>query len=295
MKIGYPCINNEINCTSNHTFRLKNYSKENLYEKIKQNLDCLKKILEYNVKNNLLFFRIGSQLIPFASHPICKENWQKDFAKEFKEIGKYIKENNIRISVHPDQFVLINSPKKEIVFNSIQELIYHADILDALKLNQEAKIQIHVGGLYGNKKEAIKSFIENYKKLPLKVKNRLVIENDHRLFSAKDVIFIHHKIGIPVLLDTFHHECLNNGESINEILKITSKTWTKKDGIPMIDYSNQAKNEIKGKHSLSINEKAFKNFLQKIKNLDLDIMLEIKDKEKSAKKALKIKNKLSAL
>jgi len=74
MKIGYPCINNSVGCTANKTFRLRNYSEEKLIEKVRANLACLQKILEYNLKNNSLFFRIGSDLVPFASHPVCKFN-----------------------------------------------------------------------------------------------------------------------------------------------------------------------------------------------------------------------------
>jgi UV DNA damage endonuclease len=292
MKIGYPCINNEINCTSNHTFRLKNYSKDNLYKTVSQNLACLQNILEWNKAHNIMFFRIGSQLVPFASHPICKEKWQKDFAGEFEKIGKYIKQNKMRISVHPDQFVLLNAKDNKIIQNSIAELNYHADILDLLKLPTSAKIQIHVGGIYGNKKEAIERFIKVYKKLPKKIKRRLVIENDHKLFSVKDLLEIHKKTKVPILFDVFHHECLNNKEKTKDALNLISKTWKKKtDGIPMVDYSNQEKDAILGKHSLHIDENKFKKFLQEIGKIDIDIMLEIKDKEQSAKKALAIINK----
>jgi len=148
VKIGYPCINTRIGCTANSTFRLKNYSKENLIEKVTNNLNCLRKILEFNAKNNLLFFRISSDLVPFASHPVCRFDWVKHFKREFKEIGDYIKKNNIRISMHPDQFVLINAKDKDIVKRSIKELDYHCSVLDAMGLDGSAKVQIHVGGVY---------------------------------------------------------------------------------------------------------------------------------------------------
>jgi len=95
MKIGYPCINLSLNCKSSRTFRLKNYSEERLKEIIKNNLNCLKNILEFNYKNQLLFLRITSDLIPFASHSIMTFNWQDYFKSEFKEIGFYIREKNM--------------------------------------------------------------------------------------------------------------------------------------------------------------------------------------------------------
>ncbi|MEM4133732.1 MAG: UV DNA damage repair endonuclease UvsE [Candidatus Micrarchaeia archaeon] len=288
MKIGYPCINNSIGCTANSTFRLANYSEENMKEKISNNLSCLKKILEYNVKNGLLFFRISSDIVPFASHPICKFNWQKYFSKEFKEIGKYIKENDIRISMHPDQFVLINAKDKRIIESSIRELNYHCDVLDLMGLDSTAKVQIHVGGVYGNKEESIQRFIENYKKLPNKIKKRLVIENDERNYSLKDCVAIHQETKIPILFDSFHHLCLNNGETRREGIEIAMDTWKEKDGVLMTDYSSQEKNAKIGTHAKHIDIEDFKRYIEETKNLDFDIMLEIKDKEKSALKAKKL-------
>jgi UV DNA damage endonuclease len=287
MKIGYPCINRSIKCTPNRTFRLASYSEKKLIETIKENLNCLKKTLEFNVKHNLLFFRIGSPLVPFASHPICKFNWQKYFKKQFEEIGKYIKKHKFRINMHPDQFVLINSNKKEIIKKSIKEIEYHCDILELLKLDQKDKIQIHIGGVYGDKQLSIKRFIDNYKKLPKRIKKRLVIENDHRSYSLKDCLFVSKKTNIPVVFDFFHHQCLNNGESIRKGIIQAMKTWKKKDGKLMTDYSTQKKNSLKGSHTEKIDIKEFRKFLKEIKRLDFDIMFEIKDKEKSALKALK--------
>ncbi|KPK32281.1 MAG: UV damage repair endonuclease UvdE [Chlamydiae bacterium SM23_39] len=288
MKIGYPCINRTIGCTPNKTFRLASYSEKILKEKIKQNLDCLKKTLEFNVKNNLLFFRIGSGLVPFASHPICIFNWQRYFKKYFLEIGEYIKKNGFRISMHPDQFVLINSLKRDVIKKSIKELNYHCDVLNLMDLDESAKVQIHVGGVYKNKNASLNRFINNYKRLNKKIKKRLVIENDHMNFSFKDCLWINKKIDIPIVFDVFHHECLNNNEKVRETVIRAKKTWKKKDGVLMVDYSNQKVGARKGSHEENINLKKFKKFLRIARNIDFDIMLEIKDKEKSALKAIKL-------
>ncbi len=288
MKIGYPCINRSIGCTANSTFRLKNYSDDNLITKVTNNLECLQKILEYNVENGFLFFRISSDLIPFASHPICKFNWKKYFNKKFLEIGSYIKKHDMRISMHPDQFVLINSPNKEIVKKSIADLKWHCEVLDAMGLDASAKVQIHVGGVYGDKESAINRFIENYKQLPDLIKKRLAIENDERLFSLRDCLTVSKKVNIPVIFDSFHHSILNNGESFFEAVKLAQSTWTKKDGKLMTDYSSQEPKSKIGKHIEHIDIDDFKNYIDLTKGTDFDIMLEIKDKEKSAKEALMI-------
>ncbi len=282
MRIGYPCINTSLNCTANSTFRLINYSEKKLFDTVEKNLDCLMRILRWNKRHGLLFFRIGSQLIPFASHPICKANWQNKFKKHFKMIGDYVLKNKIRLSMHPDQFVLINSLKQSVLSSSLRELEYHCQVLDLMGLPREAKIQIHVGGIYQEKIEAIKRFIANYQRLDVKVKKRLSIENDHRLFSLNDCLYINKFIKIPVIFDVFHHECLNNGESLREALLAVKKTWKKKDGLPILDYSNQALNAPIGSHSKHINIEKFRVFLQQVKGFNFDLMLEIKDKEKSA-------------
>lgn len=290
MKIGYPCINTRINCTSNTTFRLANYLEENLIKKVNDNLDCLEKILKFNLQNDLLFFRIGSNLVPFASHPICTFDWPSFFKKRFQKLGKFIKDNNFRISMHPSQFTVINSPQEEIVKNSIAELKWHCQVLDLMNLNPEHKVQIHVGGVYGDKVSAIDRFIKNYLKLPSSIKKRLVIENDDRSYSLKDCLAISKKIAIPVIFDSFHHFCLNNGESFYQSLKLVQKTWSKKDGIIMSDYSSQEKGAKKGKHTQSLVVSDFRRYLEETRGIDFDIMLEIKDKERSALQARKITN-----
>ncbi len=288
MKIGYPCINWTLGCKSNSKFRLKSYSKERLIETVSNNLNCLSEILKYNVKHNILFFRITSDLIPFATHSICKFNWKSYFKKSFTGIGNFIKENKIRISMHPDQFVLINSLDEKIFHKSVNELIYHCDVLDAMGLDLSAKIQIHVGGVYNDKSESIKRFIKRYNQLDEKIINRLVIENDDKLYSFSDCYKIYTETGIPMLFDIFHHNCLNYNEDLSEIMKLFVSTWNKKDGLPMADYSSQKKDEKKGTHTHKIDTNDFKHFIEITKPYDFDIMLEIKDKEKSALKVVRV-------
>jgi UV DNA damage endonuclease len=260
-----------------------------LIQTIRDNLAHLEKILKFNVENRLLFFRISSDLIPFASHPICKLNWIDHFKSEFKHLGEYIKANNIRISMHPDQFVILNSSNEKVTDNSINELKYHCNILDAMDLDQTAKVQIHVGGVYEDKPRAIKKFIECYSTLSEAIKKRIAIENDDHLFNLKDCLEIHQQTGIPIIFDNFHHECFNySKESIIQAIKKASLTWKVKDGLPMLDYSSQSKGERKGKHATTLDPLLFCKFIMETQRLDFDLMLEIKDKEKSALAALKL-------
>ena len=288
MRIGYPCINRTLYCTAGSTFRLKSYSETRLKTAIKNNLNCLRKILQFNLQHKLFFFRISSDLVPFASHPINKFNWQEHFEDEFEGIGEFIIKNRMRISMHPDQFTLINSIKDEIFERSKKELLYHAEILDLMKLNTSAKIQIHIGGAYGDKKSSMKRFLKRFNRLPDSVIRRLVIENDDRLYDLSDCFKISGETQIPVLFDVFHHK-LNNStaQTVKELFRLIEKSWNeKRDGVPMVDYSSQEPNGPTRQHSKTINLEDFGLFLKQTEPYDFDVMLEIKDKEKSAIEAL---------
>lgn len=295
MKLGYITINRSIGCIANHDFRLASYSEEKLVVTVQMNLDCLFRILKFNGENDIFFFRMSSQTVPFASHPICKFNWKTHFSSQFKEIGEFIKENDIRISMHPGQFVVLNSPKKEVVEKSIADLIYHSKVLDAMGLDYTAKIQIHIGGVYNNREQATDRFCETFKSLKQSIKKRLVIENDEKSYPLKDCLEINLKLGIPVVLDTLHHECNNNNESLREAILKAKETWMDIDELLMVDYSTQEKGEKDGRHAESIDLELFKIFLRDSKDIDFDIMLELKDKEKSALKAVKLLKELAII
>jgi UV DNA damage endonuclease len=286
MKIGYPCLNWAIGCKAARTFRLQSYSEERLINAVANNLDCLQNILAFNVEHGLLFFRITSDLVPFASHRINQFDWQSYFASRFRAIGNFIKAQDIRISMHPDQFTLINSIDSDVFERSVQELRYHAAVLDLLGLDRTAKIQLHVGGAYGDKPTSIQRFITRYGELDDTIRRRLVIENDDRLYTLNDCLRIHEETDIPVLFDVYHHEVNSSIASLREALSLVTDTWKQQDGVPMMDYSSQEPGQRRGKHAETIDLSHFQRFIEETEEFEFDLMLEIKDKEASALQAV---------
>lgn len=288
MKIGYPCVNLSIGCSSSHTFRLASYSEGMLIEAVKGNLECFDRMIKFNAEKGILFFRITSDLVPFASHPVCKVDWPSRFRDEFRGIGDAIRENSMRISMHPDQFVLINAMDEGIFSRSVKELEYHVKVLELLGLDEGAKVQVHVGGVYGDRKGSMKRFVRRCHSLDEGIRRRLVIENDDVNYGLGECLAISRETGVPVVFDCFHHHMKGDGRSTGECLSLAEKTWGGRDGQPMVDYSSQEPDERRGKHATSLDGRHFADFLSESWPHDFDLMLEIKDKERSALRALAI-------
>lgn len=286
MKIGYPAINLSLPCRSSRTFRLRSYTDERLLATVDGNLRCLGEILRYNVDHGLLFFRITSDLVPFASHPVCTADWQGAFGERFAELGSFIRDHRMRISMHPDQFILINARDPGILDRSLRELAYHAEVLDLLGLDRTAKIQLHIGGVYGDRSASIDRFVERYLGLDEPILRRLAIENDDRRYSVRDCLRIHAETAVPVIFDSLHHRVNSFGEPVAAIFPRVAATWGPSDGIPMVDYSSQDPAGRPGRHAATIDLSDFLAFAKEVRPFDVDIMLEIKDKEKSALQAL---------
>jgi UV DNA damage endonuclease len=288
MRIGYACINLSLDCRSSRTFRLKSYSAENMERTVGGNLSCLREQLAYNLEHDIAYFRISSDLVPFASHPVCDFPWQRVFEQEFMEIGAFIEKHDMRVTMHPDQFILINSLDAGIHERSVAELVYHARVLDLMGLDGTHKVQIHVGGVYGDKEASVCRFASRYRELPATVRRRLVVENDERSYCLADCMEVSARAGIPVVFDTLHHAANNRGEKLRQVLIAAGSTWREEDGVPMVDYSSQKKGGRPGAHAFALDGDDFRLFLRAARGLDRDVMLEVKNKERSAIEALSI-------
>ena len=160
----------------------------------------------------------------------------------------------------------------------------HGNFFDLLDLDRTTynKINIHCNGVYGDKKSAMERFCLNYKNLPLSVKSRLTVENDDKesMYSVKDLMYIHEKIGIPIVFDFHHHKFCTGGLSEKEALSLALSTWPK-DITPVVHYS-----ESKSLHENDdkIKLQAHSDYIYSLPErygFDFDIMVEAKAKELS--------------
>lgn len=288
MSIGYACLTVGVPNTNQRTCMLKNVSEIKLAEIIKHNLSSLENIIDYNIKNKIKLFRISSDLIPFGSSPVNSLPWWDVFDSEFIKIGEKIKESGMRVSMHPGQYTVLNSPNEEVVKKAYQDLNYHAQILNSLGLGAENKIVLHIGGIYNDKKQAINRFITNYHGLPGRVKERLVIENDDKSYNIFDALEISDILSIPVIFDNLHNLINPCDKQKSEIYWINQcrNTWKAKDGHQKIHYSQQDPQKKPGSHSQSIQINKFIDFYNSLERKDIDIMLEVKDKNHSAVKCI---------
>lgn len=290
IRLGYACLSKTIDVTSSKTISYTNYlklndknkQKDKLNELITSNLDSLDKLIDYNIKNNIHFFRLSSALIPLATLKSVDFDYIKPYLKKYQKIGLKIKHNNMRVDFHPDQFTVLNSTKKEVIENTITSLNYHYSILKTLNIKNPTII-LHVGSSVLGKDNSIKRFINIFNKLPKYLQKSIVIENDDKTYNILDVLDLCKKIDVPFVLDYHHHICNNNNIEIEKYYKDIFLTW--KEKTPKIHFSspkNKTKKEIRSHHDY-INSDDFISFIETIKylNINLDIMIEAKAKDEA--------------
>jgi UV DNA damage endonuclease len=288
MAIGYACVHIGSEATKLSALRLANASADNIRSVIEKNLAALLAMMQYNVDHEIKLFRISSDIIPLASHPAMKVDWRSEYRETLTLIGEYCRNHAIRVSMHPGQYTVLNSPNAEVTQRAAEELLYHSDFLDALGCDAACKIVIHTGGVYGDKMQAMARFIKNYSVLNENIKARLVIENDDQSYTAEDVLLISRQTGMPVVFDYLHHILNPSQSDLSPFawIDICGGTWSKKDGRQKVHYSQSATGAARGAHTKTIDSHEFLNFFNGMHDQTIDIMLEVKDKNLSAVKCI---------
>ncbi len=285
---GYACINETLKkqkITTNRSLKKATLDKKGLEycsELAVQNVRDLEKYLHWNLENDILLFRMSSNIIPWGN----KVDWFsfKDF-DEIKEIlkrcGDFAHKHNMRLTMHPGQYCILTSPHQHVIDNSVSDLQMHSDFMNLMGLSETPynKINIHMGAAYGDKQTAIKTFIRNFNKLREDIKARLTIENDDKasMYSTMELYTnIHQTIGIPIVFDYHHHRFCMGNQSEEEALRLASTTWGNIK--PVVHYS-ESKSLNEG---LNVKPQAHSDYiLNKIElyGLDVDVMIEAKCKE----------------
>lgn len=303
IRLGYVAIALALEkVTSSSTLTYSRYQKLNtdserlskLKEVTYSNIEALEKILRYNIENDIHFYRITSNFIPLATHPEVMWDYIKYFKKDFEYIGKIIKDSNMRVDAHPDQFNVINSDKETVVENTIRTLNMQVNLFEAMEYD-EGKMVIHIGGAKGGKDVAIERFINNLEKFPKRIRDRLILENDDKTFSAKDVLNICKITKLPMVLDVHHHDCKNEGECVGDLLEDVFSTWENEKIIPKVHFSSPRGFVNDRKHADFIDVDGFFNFIKIAKKLnkDFDVMIEAKQKDLALYKLVEDMKKLN--
>jgi len=299
MNLGYACINMELNArkgddrvTTNRTMIKKTFHDKGVdyaSELVLQNVSDLYQIIEWNEQNNIKFFRLSSEIFPWASE--YYEDWGKfpnieEITNILRDCGNLATKYGHRITSHPGPFNVLVSPNENVVQNTITDLTIHADIMDFMGLSRTPynKINIHCNGVYGDKISAMDRFCKNFERLPESVQTRLTVENDDKasMYSVKDLMYIHERIGIPIVFDYHHHKFCTGDLSEQEALELAMSTWPK-DVVPVGHYC-----ESRSKEQLdeSIKPQAHSDLIKELPNTyghNVDIMVEAKHKELAIK------------
>ena len=210
VRLGYVSISMAISATTSSPYTYSEYLKsgdlKKLDDVITSNLLNLEKIVNYNIKNNIHFYRISSKIIPLATKDDVTFDYISKYSRYYERIGKKIEDNKMRVDFHLDQYTVLNSTNSTVLTNSMKILEYHYNLLNALNIKDKLLV-IHVGsGVFG-KENSIKRFINNFKKLPSYIQEIISIENDDKLFNVEDCLKMSKILDIPLVLDYHHYNC----------------------------------------------------------------------------------------
>jgi UV DNA damage endonuclease len=290
MKIGYACINttlSESKVSVNRSMVKRTFLQKGISyasELALQNVIDLEKVIDWNINNSLLLYRMSSDMFPWRSE--YELNQLPDFdgiQGQLSTIGGKIREHGLRLTFHPGPFNVLASTNSSVVLKTIKELRQHGEIMDLLGLPRSpfAKINIHIGGAYGDKASSLKRFISNFSVLPPEVSTRLTIENDDKpnMFSVADLLIVHEATGIPVVFD-YHHHLFRSGDlTTEEAFRLACETWPKSI-TPIVHFSSSRK---KYEDPAALHTAHADFVYERINSFghNVDIMLEAKAKERA--------------
>ncbi|MBF0412670.1 MAG: UV DNA damage repair endonuclease UvsE [Desulfamplus sp.] len=264
------------------------------------NAESLLKALDFCYQNKIGCFRINSQILPLKTHhdigySIYDLPEGEKIAGIFKDCGLFCKRHGIRTTFHPDQFIILSSPNPDVVSRSIADLEYQAEVAEWV--NSDV-INIHAGGVYGDKESALNRLRNTIDTLSDRVRRRLTIENDDKSYSPEDLLPLCSDMEIPFVYDIHHHRCLRDSLTVEQATERCFDTWNREPLFHLSSPKNGWKaqnqgiitknipiNDIRMHHDyIDIND--FPKFWLSI-NRDMTVEVEAKAKEVAILKLMK--------
>ena len=243
-----------------------------------ENADALLAALQFCGDNGIGCFRVNSQILPIKTHPDCGYHVDDlpeadEIMSRFQECGKFAQRHKLRTCFHPDQFVVLNSPRPDVVEKSVQELEYQAEVSEWIGADV---INIHGGGAYGDKPKALADFARNLDRLSLRVRSRLTVENDDKTYAPADLLPICRATGIPLVYDVHHHRCHPDELTSEQATQEALTTWNRE---PMFHLSSPIEGWGGPKPERHHDFIDVSDFPECWKQLDLTVEVEAKAKE----------------
>lgn len=254
---------------------------DKLHEVTSENLEHTKRILHYNIAHEIKLYRFSSSLVPLATHPEVDWDFVSPFMEKWAELGRLVKRYGIRPSFHPNQFTLFTSPREDVTANAIKDMKFHYRMLSAMGVEDNALINIHIGGAYGDKNATLLRFHDNLVGLPEEIKRITTLENDDKTYNVMETLEACEREGIRMVLD-YHHHLANpiEVELDDAFLARIFNTWANSGLVPKIHVSSPKSDSAFRSHADFVDLEFVLPFLKTAKalNQDFDIMIEAKQK-----------------
>ena len=292
VKLGYVAMSVELqNASPSQTMTFAQFNKikdrEAAIRKLERiaesNIDNCLRLLKHNAGNQIHFFRLSSRLIPLANHEdLLDWDFIKPLKESLKKIGDYLIDHPMRIDFHPDHFVVLNTPNKDILANALKTLVMHKNLLKGMEIDTEHRCVLHVGGGYEDKEKALEQFIHNWGYIHPSIQRMIMLENDDTTFTVKETLYLCEKLGIPMVFD-YHHHLANNEElDWKEDWERIINTW-RISSLPVKMHISSPRSEKEYRaHADFVDPEMFLEFIQAIKGTVPEIHCMIEAKQKDA-------------
>ena len=291
VRLGYVAMSTELkNASPSQTMTFARFeniaNREAAIRKLEQialsNIENTFRILKHNAASDIYFYRLTSRLIPLANHEELSDwDYMKPVKGALRELGNFVKKHHMRVDFHPDHFVLLNSPKKQILKKSLQTLKMHYQILKEMRINTVHRCVLHVGGNYKETDKSLERFVENWMTIPGAIQNMIMLENDDTSFTLENTLYLCEKIGIPLVFDYHHHLAHHREANWQMYWERVVRTWDHSPLPVKMHISSPKNNQVFRHHSDYVDVEMFFSFLKEIRDSvpQIDCMIEAKRKD----------------